>query len=110
MASSVSSKVGICVGIFPTAEIKLADVVEKEIVDIAFSVGAAFDGVVMGDDEFAVFCGMDVEFKRIEAVVHGGDEGRDGVFGILRAEAAVADDHEIFQHDDVLYGFMVETD
>ena len=96
--------------ILPSAEIELADVVEKEIVDVAFSVGAAFDGMVMGDDELAVLRGMDVEFERIEAVVHGGEEGGDGVFGILRTEAAMADDHEIFQHDDVLYGFMVETD
>ena len=96
--------------ILPSAEIELADVVEKEIVDIALSIGTTFDSVVMGDDELAIFCGMDVEFERIESVVHGGDERGNGVFGILRTEAAVADDHEIFQHDDVLYGFMVETD
>ncbi len=96
--------------ILPTAEIELADVVEKEIMDIAFSVGAAFDGMVMGDDELAIFRGVDIEFERIEAVVHGGEEGGDGVFGILRTEAAMADDHEIFQHGGVLCGFMVETD
>ena len=78
--------------------------------DIAFSVGAAFDCMVMGDDELAIFRGVDIEFERIESVVHGGEEGGDGVFGILRTEAAMADDHEIFQHGGVLCGFMVETD
>ena len=88
--------------ILPAAKIELADVVEKEITDVTFSVGATFDSVVMGDDELAIFCGMDVEFERIESVVHGGDERGNGVFGILRTEAAVADDHEIVEHDDVL--------
>ena len=89
--------------IFPSTEIELADVVEEEIMDIACSVGATFDGVVMGDDELAVFRGMDVEFERIESVVHGGDKGGDGVFGILRTEAAMADDHEVFQHGERLF-------
>ena len=71
--------------------------------DVAFSVGATFDGVVMGDDELAVLRGMDIEFERIEAVVHGGDEGGDGVFGILRAEAAMTDDHEVFEHGERLF-------
>ena len=91
-------------GIFPAAEIELADVVEKEVMDVAFSVGATFDGMVMGDDELAIFRGMDVEFKRIESVVHGGDEGGDGVFGILRTEAAMTDDHEVFEHGTFLVG------
>lgn len=82
--------------VFPAAEIQLTDVIEKKVMDIAFSVGAAFDGVVVSDDKFAILRGMDVEFEGVESVVHCGDEGWDGVFWILRTEAAMADDHEVF--------------